>query len=502
MLEKIKNYSETWISKILLFAIGASFVFWGISGNMMTNSNTALKVGNKQISAIELESELKRQIAQMQMAMGNINFNYQQAISMGLLEQVINNMTYRLLLDAEAKNQGIYVSNNKIYEIIKNTKEFQDKDGKFSAEQFAYILNANNTTETEFVSEIANNIARELLVNSIVSDINTDNIAKLLYQQKNEERIIDVVQFDIDKEKITSTPKDEELKELYQLNINNFAQPEYRKISYIIIDSDSAKKYKEINDEDTDKLYKTMIEIGENIIDEINGGSNIDEIVKSFNVKKTSLPDINTDGKTRQGTTLKDKNFTQKYIDIAFFALDEKGISDVLDNKDNIMLIYVEKVFAPSPKQFESVKPELTKMWKHNMQISSANEKATKILENLNKGEKFSTAVINVDSSANTALFAKTKRFNNLYDTNFLTKVFVEDVNKPFMVKSNDTYYVAQVKDVILPEIKTSDKEDFEKFKQSVKQTTSENILDEYIQYLYKKHGVKRNEKVIERFYK
>ena len=138
MLEKIKNYSETWISKILLFAIGASFVFWGISGNMMTNSNTALKVGNKQISAIELESELKRQIAQMQMAMGNINFNYQQAISMGLLEQVINNMTYRLLLDAEAKNQGIYVSNNKIYEIIKNTKEFQDKDGNFSAEQFAY----------------------------------------------------------------------------------------------------------------------------------------------------------------------------------------------------------------------------------------------------------------------------------------------------------------------------------------------------------------------------
>ena len=242
-----------------------------------------------------------------------------------------------------------------------------------------------------------------------------------------------------------------------------------------------------------------MVEIGENIIDEINGGANINEVVKSFNLKKITLPDLNVDGKKRDGSAFKDKTFTQKYRDIAFFALDEKGISDVLDNGDNIMLIYVENVFEPKPKSFENVKAELTTMWKKNMQISQSSDKANKILSKLQNNEKFSSAVINVDKNAKMSLNTKTGRFNNLYDSNFLTKVFAQDLNKPFITKSDDIYYVAVVKNVIIPEI--VNESDFEKFKTSEQKTLSENIFDDYLFSLYKKYGVERNEKAISRFY-
>ncbi|MGN0929014.1 MAG: peptidylprolyl isomerase [Alphaproteobacteria bacterium] len=502
MLKKLQNASETWVSRILLFIIGASFIFWGISGQNMAGSDVALKIAGKNVSSVELEDEFKRQIAQMQSAMGgNINFNYKQAVQMGLLDQVINNMIYRFLLDAEAKNQGIYVTDEKIYEIIQNTKEFQDEKGNFSPEKFAYILEANNVSEKTFVDEIANSIAREILVNAIVSNIDPTGIAEILYKQKNEERIIDVVSFKVANEKITSTSKDEELKELYQLNISKFSQPEYRKISYIIISANDASKYKNIKSDDTDKIYKTMVEIGENIIDEINGGANITETAKTFNVKKVDLPDLNVDGLKRDGKLFKDSIFTQKYRDIAFFALDENGISDVLDNGDNVMLIFVEKVFEPRPKAFETVKSELSKMWYENMKISQASIKVNEILANLNKGEKFSTAVINVDKSANTSLNTKTGRFNNSFDANFLTKVFSEDLNKPFITKSPDVYYVAVVRGVILPSITEKDKAEFEKFKTSEQKNISENIFDDYMSYLYNKYGVKRNDKIISRYY-
>ena len=502
MLKKLKNASDTWVSRILLFIIGASFVFWGISGQNMAGSDVVLKVANKNVSSIELEEEFKRQIAQMQSAMGNnINFNYKQAIQMGLLDQVINNMIYRLLLDEEAKNQGIYVSNEKIYEIIQNTKEFQDDKGNFSPEKFAYILEANNVSEKTFINEIANSIAREILVNTIVSNVNATNVAEILYKQKNEERTIDVVSFKITNEKITSTPKEEELKELYKLNTAKFAQPEYRKISYITINSKDAIKYKDIKSDDSDKIYKTMVEIGENIIDEINGGANINEIVKTFNVKKVDLPELNVDGLKRDGSAFKDKTFTQKYRDIAFFALDENGISDVLDNGDNVILIFVEKVSAPRPKAFETVKTELSKMWNENMKISQASTKVNEILANLNKGEKFSSAVVAVDKSANVSLNTKTERFNNVYDANFLTKVFTEDLNKPFIVKSPDVYYVGVVRSVSIPTIDEKDKKDFETFKSTEQKNLSENIFDDYMSYLYNKYGVKRNNKVISRFY-
>ena len=502
MINKLRNYSETWVSRILLFVIGASFIFWGVSGQNMFGSNVAIKVAGRSISAVELEEEFKRQVAQMQSLMGpNVNFNYKQAIQLGLLDQVINNMIFRILLDAEAKSQGIYVSNDKIYEIIQNTKEFQDDKGNFSPEKFAYILDANNVSEKTFVDEIANSIARELLVNAVTSNIDVTPIAEILYKQRNEERIIDVVSFKVANEKISTTPTEDELKELYQLNVAKFAQPEYRKISYITISSKDALKYKDLKSEDTDKIYKTMIEIGENIIDEINGGANINDVVKTFNVKKVDIPDLNVDGKKRDGSSYKDSVFTQKYRDIAFFALDENGISDVLDSGDNVMLIFVEKVYAPVPKAFATVKSELTNMWYDNMKISQSSEKVNAILSKLESGEKFSSAVVDVDKSANLSLQSKTGRFNNLYDSNFLTKVFSEDLNKPFIVKSNDTYYVAVVKGVILPPVEEKDVADFAKFKSSEQKNIAENIFDDYMSYLYNKYGVKKNDQVIARFY-
>lgn len=502
MLNKLRGGSEKWITKILIFAIGASFIFLGISGNSFSNANIAFEVANQKVSVMELESELKRQISQMQNAMGgDIKFNYKQAMQMGLLDQVINNMIYRILLDAEIQDQGIYVSDDKIYQIIKGTKEFQDDNGEFSPEKFAYILNVNAVAEKTFVEEIANEVARELLANSVVSNIDVSVIAEILYKQKNEQRVMDIVSFNLDKEKIATLPKDEELEELYKLNIDKFQQPEFRKISYIVISAEDAKDYKNIKKDDVDKLYKTMIEIGENIIDEVNGGSKIDEIVESFEVQKVTLPDLNAQGKKRDGTAFSDTVFTQKYRDIAFFALDENGVSDVLDAGDNIILVLVEEVFPPQPKSFESVKFQLKIMWKDNMQISQASKKANDILANLNNGDKFSSAVIAVDRTANAVLNSKTGRFNNAYSADLLNKVFVSDMNAPFMLKDGNTYYVGVVRSVVLPEITQKDKAEFEKFKEIEEANFAENVFDDYLSYLYKKHGVERNVEVINKFF-
>ena len=128
MLEKIKKSSETFIVRFILFVIGCSFVFFGFSNQFSGNSNTALIVGDRKVSINELDEELRRQVAQMQQLMGISNFNYKQALQMGLLEQIIDNMAYRISLDIEAKENGILVSDDKIYEIIQNTKEFQKQN--------------------------------------------------------------------------------------------------------------------------------------------------------------------------------------------------------------------------------------------------------------------------------------------------------------------------------------------------------------------------------------
>ncbi|MBR4315464.1 MAG: peptidylprolyl isomerase, partial [Alphaproteobacteria bacterium] len=471
----------------------------GFTNDFTGSGNIALKVADKSVSIQELDLELRRQIDQFKQKTGIPNFNYKQALQMGLVDQIINNMTYRLLLDAEAKDEGILVSDDKIYEIIKNTKDFQDDKGNFSPERFAYILDQNNITEHKFVEEISNDIARQILMNAITSNIDHSYISELLYKNKNEKRVFDVVSFKIENEKISSKPTDLELKEIYDANKDTFSQPEYRKISYITITPEMAMKFRNIKKTDDDKIYRTMIEMGENVIDEINGGAKINEIAKTFGITKTMLPDLDVEGKKRDGSIFKDKTFTQKYRDIAFFALDENGISDVLDNGDNVMLVMVEKVYPSAPKSFENVKNEIRKMWLKNAQVAQAQDKLNKISSALSNGEKFTSVVKKVDANANVLLNSETGRFNNLYTSDFLTKLFSNEIGKPFTSQSKDVYYVAILRDIKIPEI--TDKNDFAKFHNQEKTNFANMIVDNYISYLYKKHGVKRNEKVIQRLF-
>ncbi len=499
MIEKLRQGSETAIAKFLFGIITLSFIFFGFTNDFTGSSNIAVKVGDKSISIQELDQELRRQIAQFREKTKIPNFNYKQALQMGLVDQIIDNMTYRILLDLETKDQGIVVSNDKIYEIIKKTVDFQDDKGNFSPEKFAYILDQNNITEQKFIDEISNDISRQILMNAITSNIDHSYISELLYKNKNEKRIFDVVSFKVENEKIATQPTDSELKEIYETNKKSFEQPEYRKISYITITPEMAMKFRNIKATDDDKIYRTMIEMGENVIDEINGGAKIDEIAKTFGISKTMLPDLNVEGKKRDGSIFKDKTFTQKYRDIAFFALDENGISDVLDNGDNVILVMVEKVFPAAPKSFENVKNEVKQIWTRNAQVAQAQEKVNKISSALSSGEKFATAIKKIDANANPLLNTETSRFNNLYTSDFLTKLFASEVGKTLISQTKDVYYVAILRDIKIPEI--TDKADFEKFHTQEKTNFANMIVDNYISSLYKKYGVKKNDKVIQRLF-
>ncbi len=495
MLKQMKKYSDTFVVKTLLWLIGFSFVFFGFSKEFMGDDNIAIKVADKRVTVQELNEEVRRQIAQLQQSVGNVNFDYKQALKMGLLDQIVNNLVYRLLIDAETKDQGIYVSDEKIYEIVKNTKEFQDDKGNFSPEQFAYILSDNGVSEHQFISEVSNDISRQILVNSVMSNVDNSTLAEILYKNKNEKRIFDVVSFKVKDENIKKNPSEQELNDIYNINIDKFAQPEYRKISYITITPEMAMKFKDLKQNEDDRIYNTMIEMGENIIDEINGGANIDEIVKVFGVSRTKLPDLDVEGKKRDGSKFKDSVFSQKYRDIAFFALDEKGVSDVLDSDENIMLVVVDTVYPSQPKSFANVKSEVQKIWKKNAQIAQASEKLNSISSALTSGESFNSAVKKVDANANVILNTSSSRFNNLYTSDFLTKLFTYEIGKPFVSKSDDIYYVAVVRDIVIPDIK--DKNDFEKFKTQEQINFANVIVDTYINYLYKKYGVEKNEKAI-----
>ncbi len=490
MINEMKKLTDKTLTKIILWLICGSFVFIGFTSNFLIGDQTALVIDKQEIDIYELDNELSRQL----------NFIKKQtdgkispALKKGFLSQVINNMVFRILLDTNIKNKGIPVSNEKIYEIVKATKEFQDDKGNFSQKLFDYILKTNGVNEKKFIAEIANQTARDLFVNTLTAYVDNSNIAKINYKLAGEKRVFDYISLNVKDEKIASTPTDNELKEIYKINIEKFQIPEYRQISYFLITTETAKNYKNLKNDET-KIAKTMLDIAENIIDDIYSGINIKDIENSFHIKQTTLPFIDKDGNMKNKEKLKDVALTQKNRDIAFFALDEKGVSDIIEDKNNLLILMVNKVENAKPKNFELVKNDIKNIWVQEQKEKSATNKIQNILKELKVGKSLDSFNLKVNKNITIS-----KQEQN-YDYNFLIKVFNAEKKETIVNKANSTWQIAILKDIIIPEI--TDTNNFDKFKTDEKSKFTSIILDDYIAFLQNKYSVKINQKVIERLVK
>ena len=501
MISKLRKYTETWISRILLALISVSFLFWGLGGKYLGDRSTAVSVSGRKISVPEVETELKRQVAQIQSAMGGAGFDYRSALRMGLLDQIVDNMVYRLVLDLELKDLGIYVSNEKIYEAIQGTKEFQDDKGNFSPELFAYILEQNRIPERAFIAEIGNSMSRDILVDSMAAGLDASALSEMMFAHKNEVRTLDIASFGFAAPKAMAPVADSELKDIYDSNSAKFAEPEYRRLSYIALTPEAAAKFKNLKPSDSDKVYRAIFEMGENIIDEINGGSDIDEVAKSFGVARARLPDVDAGGLKRDGRELKDAYLAPKFRDIAFFALDEGGVSDVLETSgDSALLVIVDNVFPARPKPFESVRSELEKMWRAARGRELALKAASNALGNLG-GMPFNKAALGADPAASVHLAARTGRANAAYPAGLLDRAFAADLDRPFVFEYDGAAWLVSVRSLELSGPRAADKEEFAKFASAVRSGSAALLIDDYVAYLYGKFGVRKNADALKLFY-
>ncbi len=490
MINEMKKLTDKTLTKIILWLICGSFVFIGFTSNFLIGDQTAIIIDKQEVDIYELDNELSRQMNFIKKQTGG---KIIPELKKGLLSQVINNLVFRILLDTNIKNKGIPVSNEKIYEIVKATKEFQDDKGKFSQKLFDYILKTNGVNEPSFIAEIANQTARDLFVNTLTAYIDNSKTAKINYKLKSEKRVFDSISLNIKNEIISNKPTDNKLQEIYKINIEKFQIPEYRQISYILVTPEIAKNYKNIKNDEV-KISKTMQDIAENIIDDIYGGISIKDIENSFHIKQTTLPFVDKDGNMKNKQKLKNSVLTQKNRDIAFFALDEKGVSDIIEDKNNLLILMVNKVEAAKPKDFKIVKNEVQNMWLQEQKEQSATNKIQNILKEIKAGKSIDS--FNLPVNKNTTV---SKQEQN-YDYNFIVKLFNANKNETIVNKTNNIWQIAILKDIIVPEIK--DEKDFDKFKTSEKSKFNNIVLDDYIAFLQNKYTVKINQKAINRLVK
>lgn len=419
MLGKFRNFSKNFAARIFMGILVLIFASFGLSG-ISTPKDVILAIDGKSVVSIPEFLKAKQQLVR------SIENNYPNVdlSHINIDQLVLKDLVKNELIGLEIERLGIIISNDIVIDHIKHTKMFHNKSGNFDKEIFKNILASNNIKESSYIKTIKRSIGESLLLKHMQGFDVPQQVVKQFYDYNNQKRVVDLFIINTSAGK-SEDVSDQEVQVYYDINKNQFAEPEFREIEYLIINSAAFKNAKinlaEVNKEMADlnlssekakeefkkriinnKIDQYMFESIKHIEDAISEGQSLQEVSKKFNLKYTKLPLIDANGFQKNKQLNNSMPASAKFLSEAFL-LEENNASEVIAS-DNGKEYYIINVL--------SVKP---------MAIKPLNDIKNKILAEL-KQTKIRANSRKFASDVRESFVANAKDFNDKYKNNVLKK--------------------------------------------------------------------------------
>ncbi len=258
MLAGIRSFSKSIFAKIILGVIAISFVGWGLNASMLNlgTSRQVAEIGSQNISPAELDRAFQRSIQNMRSVFGP-NFDRQQAIQMGLLNNTVQNLVSQKILRENAKEMGIGISNEKVRDTIFASPGFQNETtGQFDRERFLQALYSSGYTEPEFIEGVRGDMMGQQVVGSLAGAVNApDVMAQQIAAYRNEQRsgsffALNASQFDN-----IETPDDASLRKYHEENAPQFTAPERRNVTLVTLSAADLAANMDVTDDEINEAY-------------------------------------------------------------------------------------------------------------------------------------------------------------------------------------------------------------------------------------------------------
>lgn len=255
MLQQIRKSLTSIVVFFLLAMLIASFVLWGGSGGGGVSGAIVATVGSQEISAVAVRDAFNSEMTRIREQFGN-SVTTEQALRFGVHRQVLNQLILNAALDEEAENLGLLGSDEEVRIWVRQMEFFQDLTGKFSEVTYEQVLSSRGWGAKEFEDRVRVDIARQQLVEGITETALVPAILQdTLYSYRKESRKAEIAT--IPSSAITGipVPSEEELLGFYELTKTNYRSPEYRDISFLILNPSDFAQAGDFSDEELQFEY-------------------------------------------------------------------------------------------------------------------------------------------------------------------------------------------------------------------------------------------------------
>ncbi|MDO5483361.1 MAG: SurA N-terminal domain-containing protein [Desulfovibrionaceae bacterium] len=383
MLDSIRSNAQSFGVKLAFGLIILVFVFWGVGSFTDTSSGSLVaRVNGEPISARQFEQAYHN--AEESLLRGNPGLTREMlnAQKSELGRQVLQSLVQQSLIRQEAARLGFAVTPLELRKAVEQIPAFQNAQGKFDAQAYVRVLEAQRMSPAQFEKEVSDQLLREKLfaVVSASAWVAPDE-ARIRHEFLRERRAVEYIFVPAAEFSNGITVSDADISKYYEENKTQFAVPARVDIEYIQVQPETLVKAESISEADARTWYAAnkarfavaeavkaahiLVPLAENaspedekkareainaIQGELKAGKDFAAVADAHNGPNAAGPG-GALGWVERGQTVAP-------FEEAAFALAPGRLSEPVRSQFGLHLIRVEDRRAASTKSFEEVQSE------------------------------------------------------------------------------------------------------------------------------------------------
>ena len=229
------------IAKIITIALFSvlifSFAIWGIGDIFMGGGQQQIvaEVGDQEIDQQTFARAFSRELNQVSRRFGN-QIDRDQARLLGLDQQVLGGLINRALLEEQAADLELVVTEAQIKERIIAEPAFRDEFGNFDRNRFVQGLYNAGITEASYVQQLKEETRNRQLTGAVIDAVSAPaSLVEEFYAYQQERRVADYIVVPTVEAEAVAEPEEESLRSFYDDRGNSFMAPEYRGVTLVNI---------------------------------------------------------------------------------------------------------------------------------------------------------------------------------------------------------------------------------------------------------------------------
>jgi len=257
MLDVLRRGANSWLSKLVLGLIIASFVAFGITTRLTGGAGVddALSVGSTRVSAIDLDQQYRRALDNFSAQAGH-PLTREEAMRYGLPNQILTEIASRTTLSEEASQLGIAVSDNAVRQVIVDDPTLKGPSGQFDRDLLRRLLYQGRLSEDAYVADRRAGAIRQQIVDALNGGVRAPTaMLEVLNRYAQEERTVRYAVVNPPAAADIADPAADVLSAYFETRKATFRTPETRVLQLITLDPAKISKPDDITDDEAQAAY-------------------------------------------------------------------------------------------------------------------------------------------------------------------------------------------------------------------------------------------------------